>query len=122
MLIAHNGKQFDYPFLDQECKRWNFEIPRDWQWMDSVLLARQCIKDIPGQKVSRTQVCTWYPIANMTMHNVDADVDVGGAFVGCLPYTVLKMHSCPSMYRTSLGHSNCVTMCNHGYLGSLFMI
>lgn len=53
VLIAHNGKGFDYKFLDQQCKQWNFQLPKDWQWMDSLLLARDCVEDPPGGKLSR---------------------------------------------------------------------
>ncbi len=54
VLIAHNGKTFDYKFLDKECKRWNFQLPKDWQWMDSWLLAKDCVA--PGEKTSRSLV------------------------------------------------------------------
>lgn len=56
VLIAHNGKNFDYKFLDQECKNWNFQLPKDWQWMDSLLLARDCAKGPSGEKISCTLV------------------------------------------------------------------
>ena len=56
VLVAHNGKTFDYKFLEQECKRWNFEVPRNWHWMDSLVLAKFCVKDEPNRRVSRAQV------------------------------------------------------------------
>ncbi len=57
VLIAHNGKTFDYKFLDKECKRWNFQLPQGWQWMDSWLLAKDCVvKSTEEDKVSRTLV------------------------------------------------------------------
>ena len=53
VLIAHNGKRFDTRFLIQECNRWQVAIPSDWQWLDSLLLARECVKDSPGETVLR---------------------------------------------------------------------
>ncbi len=58
VLIAHNGKTFDYKFLDQQCKQWNFQLPREWQWMDTLLLAKDCVKDTPTEKALRSQVGT----------------------------------------------------------------
>ncbi|KAL3158650.1 hypothetical protein ABBQ32_011393 [Trebouxia sp. C0010 RCD-2024] len=53
VLVAHNGKAFDYKFLSQECNRWNVPLPGDWQWLDSLLLAKECVLDPPGETVSR---------------------------------------------------------------------
>ena len=60
VLIAHNGKNFDNRFLSQECNRWNVPIPDDWQWMDSYLLAKECVRDEPGETVSRALVGPHY--------------------------------------------------------------
>lgn len=62
VLVAHNGKAFDYKFLSQECNRWNVPLPGDWQWLDSLLLAKECVRDPPGETVSRALVgspMTW---------------------------------------------------------------
>ena len=56
VLVAHNGKSFDNRFLSQECNRWRVPIPGDWQWMDSYLLAKECVRDQPNETVSRALV------------------------------------------------------------------
>lgn len=56
VLVAHNGKNFDFKFLNQECKRWTVQLPGDWLWLDSFLLAKECVRDSPGETVSRSLV------------------------------------------------------------------
>ena len=40
VLVAHNGVGFDFPFLVLEFRRTGLELPLDWQYLDTVLLAR----------------------------------------------------------------------------------
>ena len=44
LLIAHNARRFDVPFLISEFSRCSFDIPRDWLFMDTVPLAREAMK------------------------------------------------------------------------------
>ena len=57
VFVVHNGKNFDFKFLDQACKRCAFELPGQWQWLDSLILAKACVKDPdePDRKVSVKQ-------------------------------------------------------------------
>ncbi|XP_076906097.1 exonuclease DPD1, chloroplastic/mitochondrial-like [Bidens hawaiensis] len=45
LLVSHNAKSFDVPFLMHEFNRCSYEIPSDWRFMDSLSLARE-IKDL----------------------------------------------------------------------------
>lgn len=44
MLVAHNGRTFDVPFLINEFSRCSFEIPPDWLFVDTMALARELMK------------------------------------------------------------------------------
>jgi len=46
-LIAHNGSNFDFPFLDRECTNANVKLPEKWLFIDSLLWARKYRKDLP---------------------------------------------------------------------------
>ena len=56
VIVAHNGKTFDYKFLKMEFARWGLTIPGDWRYLDTLTLARMAVRDVPGEKVSRSQV------------------------------------------------------------------
>ena len=53
VLIAHNGKTFDIPFLDMEFARAGMQIPAKWYYMDTLFMARSVINqdDIPSFKL-----------------------------------------------------------------------
>ncbi|KAG5525420.1 hypothetical protein RHGRI_031919 [Rhododendron griersonianum] len=51
ILVAHNARTFDVPFLVNEFSRCNFEIPPDWLFVDTLPLAREAMKS-GGSKVS----------------------------------------------------------------------
>ncbi|KAI3810463.1 hypothetical protein L1987_20076 [Smallanthus sonchifolius] len=44
LLIAHNGKTFDVPFLFSEFNRYSYEIPSDWHFVDTMSPARELMK------------------------------------------------------------------------------
>ncbi|KAK1440421.1 hypothetical protein QVD17_06248 [Tagetes erecta] len=44
LLVAHNGKAFDVPFLISEFNRWSYEIPSDWHFVDTMSPARELMK------------------------------------------------------------------------------
>lgn len=46
-LVAHNGEQFDLPFLRAECKRHKLSLPRGWGLIDTLKWARKYRKDLP---------------------------------------------------------------------------
>jgi len=46
MLVAHNGKSFDFQFLINEFNRCSYEIPHNWLLLDSLPLARENMKSV----------------------------------------------------------------------------
>ncbi|KAL3513838.1 hypothetical protein ACH5RR_026555 [Cinchona calisaya] len=44
VLIAHNARTFDVPFLTEEFSRCCYEIPPDWLFIDTLPLAREAMK------------------------------------------------------------------------------
>ncbi|KAL7157693.1 hypothetical protein ABFS83_02G094400 [Erythranthe nasuta] len=51
VLVSHNGRTFDVPFLKNEFSRCSFEIPQDWLFADTLPLARSVMKS-KGPKVA----------------------------------------------------------------------
>jgi DNA polymerase III subunit epsilon len=47
VLIAHNGNNFDVPFLGEEFKRCAKELPKEWIYVDSLAWARHYRPDLP---------------------------------------------------------------------------
>lgn len=50
VLVAHNARTFDVPFLKREFSRCSYEIPSDWLFIDTLPLARALMKS-KGSKV-----------------------------------------------------------------------
>ncbi|PIN04238.1 DNA-directed DNA polymerase [Handroanthus impetiginosus] len=50
VLVSHNGRTFDVPFLKKEFSRCSYEIPQDWLFADTLPLARAVMKS-KGSKV-----------------------------------------------------------------------
>jgi DNA polymerase-3 subunit epsilon len=46
-LVAHNGEQFDLPFLRAECKRHKLSLPRGWGLIDTLKWSRKYRRDLP---------------------------------------------------------------------------
>lgn len=44
LLIAHNGRSFDVPFLRSEFHRCGVEFPSNWLFADSLIMARKAMK------------------------------------------------------------------------------
>lgn len=44
ILIAHNGRRFDVPFIMKECHRCSMEIPSHWYFVDSMDIAKTMLK------------------------------------------------------------------------------
>ncbi|PHT29066.1 hypothetical protein CQW23_31332 [Capsicum baccatum] len=44
VLIAHNARGFDVPFLIKEFSRYSFDIPPNWLFIDTLPLAREVMK------------------------------------------------------------------------------
>lgn len=44
VLVAHNARRFDVPFLINEFQRCKVEIPEDWLFVDTLPIARRLVK------------------------------------------------------------------------------
>lgn len=44
VLVAHNARCFDVPFLIKEFSRCSFDIPSNWLFVDTLPLARKVMK------------------------------------------------------------------------------
>ena len=44
MLVAHNARNFDVPFLIEEFARHSFEVPPSWMFVDTLPLAQEMMK------------------------------------------------------------------------------
>lgn len=51
LLIAHNAKAFDVPFLISEFSRCSHEIPLEWRFVDTMPLTRE-LRKLEGSKLS----------------------------------------------------------------------
>lgn len=49
LLVAHNARRFDVPFLINEFRRCSEEIPSDWLFLDTLQLARE-LEKLDGPK------------------------------------------------------------------------
>lgn len=45
-IVAHNGKEFDFPFMNTELKRLNLPEIAESRWLDSMLIARDRVYQI----------------------------------------------------------------------------
>lgn len=61
VLIAHNGRRFDIPFLCHEFSRCLYKIPLDWIFLDTIPVAKDALKSI-GQFLFLS--FTPYPLCN----------------------------------------------------------
>lgn len=44
LLVAHNARNFDVPFLINEFNRCSVDIPPNWLFLDTLPLAREAMK------------------------------------------------------------------------------
>ncbi|KAJ4764472.1 DNA polymerase III polC-type [Rhynchospora pubera] len=78
ILLAHNGKSFDFPFLSREMDRCGHDIPDFWRFFDTLPLARR-LKDSNGsplKKHSIKDICEFFGIdVEGPAHRAMGDVD-----------------------------------------------
>ncbi|KAI3676657.1 hypothetical protein L1987_86269 [Smallanthus sonchifolius] len=79
LLVSHNCKSFDFPFLVNEFRRCSYEIPSDWHFLDSMSLAR-AVKKAEGSELSSISLQSlreYYKIPLIGQaHRAMADVNV----------------------------------------------
>lgn len=46
VLIAHNGRAFDVPWIAAEFARSGLQLPSDWHFLDTCQLARRALKQL----------------------------------------------------------------------------
>lgn len=56
LLVAHNARTFDVPFLLKEFSRCSTEIPSNWLFLDTLPLARELMKS-KGQSLPPLSRC-----------------------------------------------------------------
>lgn len=78
ILVAHNAKIFDAPFLKEEFRRHSCELPSNWLFLDTVPLARKLLKSGVGLENMRLATLKeYYGIPEMgAEHRAMADVNV----------------------------------------------
>ncbi|XP_062005183.1 exonuclease DPD1, chloroplastic/mitochondrial [Rosa rugosa] len=54
MLVAHNGRSFDVPFLRSEFCRCGVEFPSNWLFADSLIMARKAMKSTGSEASSKS--------------------------------------------------------------------
>ncbi|XP_074311728.1 exonuclease DPD1, chloroplastic/mitochondrial [Silene latifolia] len=77
ILVAHNARTFDVPFLKSEFDRCSFEIPSDWLFLDTLPISRRLWKS-KGLKstgmCSQGFLCKHYGIkVEGSAHRADSD-------------------------------------------------
>ncbi|KAJ3683652.1 hypothetical protein LUZ60_013879 [Juncus effusus] len=75
VLIAHNGKSFDFPFLKIQMRICGFDIPNDWLFLDSLNLAKQCT-NIKGSRGLNALKEYYNIMSDGPAHRAMADVNV----------------------------------------------
>jgi DNA polymerase III subunit epsilon len=73
-LVAHNGENFDWPFLAEEMKRANKSLPQNILLIDSLKWARYVRKDLPRHSLQYLR--TIYDIPPNQAHRALDDVMV----------------------------------------------
>lgn len=46
VLVAHNGNVFDNRMLTAEFKRAGLSVPANWQWLDTLPLAKELLPEL----------------------------------------------------------------------------
>lgn len=63
VLVAHNARGFDVPFLIKEFSRCSFDIPPNWLFVDTLPLAREVMKSGGLSTLSKFVSVSKIPIA-----------------------------------------------------------
>ncbi|BBN06992.1 DNA polymerase III subunit epsilon [Marchantia polymorpha subsp. ruderalis] len=79
ILVAHNGKRFDVPFIMKEFRDCDVPIPSYWRFADSMPLARSAMKSL-GQKRPKVALMDLFNFYNLQSvgdaHRAMADVNM----------------------------------------------
>lgn len=87
MWIAHNGKNFDVPFLIVEFERCKQDMPGDWLFVDTLPIAKQLVES-DGKKVSSASMKT---LIERYEIQVDGDAHRAMRDVNALCYVLQKL-------------------------------
>ncbi|WP_239978359.1 putative quorum-sensing-regulated virulence factor [Candidatus Similichlamydia epinepheli] len=91
VLIAHNGKQFDIPFIENELKRFDLDLPKHWLTVDTLQWARKYRSDLPRHSLQFLRET--FGIPNNQAHRAMDDVltlfEVFSDLVGDLPLEII---------------------------------
>ncbi|WP_108624270.1 putative quorum-sensing-regulated virulence factor [Candidatus Similichlamydia epinepheli] len=106
VLIAHNGKQFDIPFIENELNRFDLHLPKDWPTVDTLQWARKYRPDLPRHSLQFLRETFGIPNnqAHMALDDVLTLFEVFSDLVGDLPLElILKKLEEPDNGRWSNG-------------------
>ncbi|KAL2345631.1 hypothetical protein Fmac_006916 [Flemingia macrophylla] len=78
LLVAHNARCFDVPFIINELRRYSMEIPPNWLFLDTLPLARELMKS-GGTELSSTSLAALRDLYRIKVdgsaHRAMVDVD-----------------------------------------------
>lgn len=75
ILVAHNGKRFDVPFIMHEFRACGLSIPSYWRFADSMALAK--LAKLPIKGFTLAQLFAYYNLPSVgTAHRAMADVNM----------------------------------------------
>ncbi|KAM6597831.1 hypothetical protein CsatA_008355 [Cannabis sativa] len=75
LLVAHNARTFDVPFLISEFSRCSIEVPSDWLFLDTLPLARELMKIEGSKKASQKDLMEHFQIKREgDAHRAESDV------------------------------------------------
>ncbi len=72
LLVAHNNDSFDQPFLLKELKKVDLDLPKNFQFLDSLKWARKYRKDLPRHSLQYLR--EFYGIPENQAHRALNDV------------------------------------------------
>lgn len=79
LLVAHNGRSFDVPFLINEFSHCDSKIPDDWRFLDTLPLFRELIKSLGSELPSGASLQAMREFYGIPLvgsaHRVQSDVN-----------------------------------------------
>ncbi|XP_024402182.1 uncharacterized protein [Physcomitrium patens] len=88
ILVAHNGRRFDVPFIMKECYECSMEIPSHWYFIDTIDLAKAMLKKRFGKTKLYNLQFLYYDCYKLPRledaHRAGVDVDMLASVFGKL--------------------------------------
>lgn len=88
ILVAHNGRGFDVPFIMKECYACSLQVPSHWYFVDSLILAREAQKKTTGVVKNCTLSHLYNNVYNLppvkNVHRAAVDVNMLAYVFACV--------------------------------------